>query len=86
MRFVRVERHVLRVGPACDFSFQGLKSAKKLQPACLEDVECHSRGWSHQQIDEENFLESGRSLMKIRNRTGTRTLLWGHSSFDRERI
>ena len=63
--------------------FQGLERRKRLQPSCLKDEVCHGRGWSHQQIDKEDFPESERSSMKIRNRTGpehcfggTAALIW----------
>ena len=41
-----------------------------MQPACLKDEGCHCR-------DREDFSESERTLMKIRNRTGPRILPWG---------
>ena len=42
---------------------------------CLKDEKCHRRVWSRQQRDED-FPESVRSLMKIRNKMGPRTLPW----------
>ena len=49
----------------------------------MKDEGCHSRRWSHHQMEKEDFSESERSLMKIRNRTVPRTLSWGTPALTR---
>ena len=48
-----------------------------LLPANLKDEGCHGKVWSHQQRDKKDFPESVRSLVKIRNNMGPRTLPCG---------
>ena len=46
--------------------------------ACLSEGRgFYSREWSHHKRDKEDFPESVRSLMNIRNNMGPRTLPWG---------
>jgi len=63
------------VWPVCDFAkVWGKGSGCCLSVRRME--RCHGWEWSHQQRDKEDFLESERSLMKIRNKMGPRTLPW----------
>ncbi len=71
VRFVRIERHVPHVGPACDFI--QICRVKRLLLADLRDDRWYGRGWSHQQREKEDFPASERSL-KTRKRTVPRTL------------
>ena len=81
-------REIVRV---CDFSglkdifqvfaqFVILSRSEEMEEAFWQkDEGFHSRGWSHQQRDKDDFpdIQRENALMKIRNRIGPRTLPWG---------
>ena len=68
------------------FLFSLRSEEREEAAACLsEGWRCHGTEWSYQQRDKEDFPESVRSLMRIRNNMGLRTLSWGYFGLDRER-
>ena len=75
MGFLRIERHIPSVSPVSDFC-QGLRREKRLLPICqrMSDVMVESGVINR---DQEDFPESVRSLMNIRNNLGLRALPWG---------
>ena len=83
-RFVRIERHVPHIGPACDFIL-GLQRVKRLLLADLREERWYSRGWSHQK-KYRGYYRVGEIIDENQKKHRAQNTALRNSSLDRKRI